>query len=525
MLSSQISRLLDDLKNLKNDSVQAPPNDVVTIGINELSKKAGVFYERIRYSMDYREEHTIRRSAVERILSRNLFFSPESKVAHVLIQELIRGGYLANHSVSESRVVEVEAIIDKFLSIDKVLNEKSLSTTATRKRLLSLAATEIEFFFFDNKIDELVVNTFFETVKDRLRFSKIIRKDHDRDAQIYLACRRSLLKNDNAALAYGLWLRYIPQWKNIHQTSDIAEIGQHFVGIDKNIERQLKDRLSWRLAYRIKNYGIYFSLIREIAVNFGAETEQIFADPKLLEKEVRHLLEDKYKNQNSKTRRSALRAVIYLFLTKMVLAFFVELPYDLVFFGGIHYMPLAVNVFFHPLLLLFITATIRPLGPANTKYILVGMQNLVYGKEIKTISIVGKSEGGVLSVIFLLLYGILFLISFGVIITVLQKLDFSVVSIALFLFFLTFVSYFGLRIRYVAKSWAVTAGEERTLSFLLSLFALPIVDAGRWMSSQFSTVNVFVFIMDFIIETPFKIALGVFDSFISFLKEKREEIH
>ena len=35
--------------------------------------------------------------------------------------------------------------------------------------------------------------------------------------------------------------------------------------------------------------------------------------------------------------------------------------------------------------------------------------------------------------------------------------------------------------------------------------------------------NILVFIMDFVIETPFKVVLSVFDSFISFLKEKREE--
>lgn len=32
-------------------------------------------------------------------------------------------------------------------------------------------------------------------------------------------------------------------------------------------------------------------------------------------------------------------------------------------------------------------------------------------------------------------------------------------------------------------------------------------------------------LMDFIIETPFKVLLNVFDSFLSFLKDKKEEMY
>ncbi len=524
MVSPYISQLVDSLKNLKKDDSTIGPNDT-TIGINEISKKAGVFYERIRYSIDYREEHTIRRSAIERILSRNLFFSGESKIALVLIQELIRAGYIENHSVLEQNVEAVQRIIDKFLFIEKVLNEKSLSTPRTEKRILSLTATEIELFFFSNTIDELVVTTFFETIKGHVQLSNIKISPEDREVQIYLACRRGLLKNDAGALAYALWLRYIPQWKELNTTNDVVDIAHHFVGIDRTIERQIKNTLSWRLVYRMKNYDIYFSLIREIAIQYGVDTGRVMNDPELLEKEIRRILEEKYKKQNAKTRKSAARAVLYVFCTKMILAFFLELPYDLLVFHAVHYFSLAVNLIFHPLLLLLITSMIRPVGDANTKTIIAGINALVQDKEIKRIRIMGQNDAGLLSAVFLFLYGFIFLFSFGIIVSILQKLGFSVVSILLFTFFLTFVSYFGLRIRYIAKSWTVTVERESSLSFLFNLFALPIIEVGRWFSQTFSSINVFVFIMDFIIETPFKIALEVFDSFVSFLKDKREEIH
>ena len=67
--------------------------------------------------------------------------------------------------------------------------------------------------------------------------------------------------------------------------------------------------------------------------------------------------------------------------------------------------------------------------------------------------------------------------------------------------------------------------KENPLVFLINLFTLPFLRVGHWMSEKFSKINVFVFILDFIIEAPFKIFLEVIEDWIAFLKEKREEIY
>ena len=117
MVSPQIARLLESLKQTA-DKDDIANKDEFYVKVNELAKKAGMFYEKIRYLIDYKEEHTIRRNAIQRILKRNLFFKTEGKVAQLLIHELIRGGYLESGSFSENRISYVQGIIDKFLSID-----------------------------------------------------------------------------------------------------------------------------------------------------------------------------------------------------------------------------------------------------------------------------------------------------------------------------------------------------------------------------------------------------------------------
>ena len=108
---------------------------------------------------------------------------------------------------------------------------------------------------------------------------------------------------------------------------------------------------------------------------------------------------------------------------------------------------------------------------------------------------------------------------------VLDALHFNIVSVALFVFFLTLVSYFGFRIRYNARKWKVNTDDEGVISLLWGFFTLPIVRTGRWLSQRFSSINIFVFFMDFILETPFKMILGTFDAFISYLREKREDLY
>lgn len=525
MISAQIEKLLGRIKAPKDDPTAN--SDEPTITINEIVKKAGVFYEKIRYSVDYKEEHTIRRSAIERILNRNLFFGENKNVALFLIQELIRGGYIENNTVKERKVIEVQNIINRYLALFKfVQNNGEKEVIFLKKKILSLAASEIEIYFFDNRIESAVMESYYETVKKQVNLSKITYvTDEDKDIQLYIACRRSIYKNDDQTITYQLWNRFVPDWTKVKDSNEIERVANVFYQVNSKIEKSLVDQFSWYILPKLKNLGIYFSVIKELFDKYGVEAERMINEPGLLKEHVESILEAKYKKVNEKTRKSAFRAIIYIFITKMILAFSVELPFDIFILGQIAYLSLAINVVFHPTLLFFITSTIKPLKSDNTVRVLNGIESIVYDKGLPMIHIKPRKDKNLLYTVLILIYTVIFLVCFGAIIWALRSLDFSVVSIFLFIMFLTLVSYFGLRIRYTAKDWLVSAGEEKTRSFLWGLLTLPIVEAGKWLNNKFATINIFVFILDFIIETPFKLVLEILDSFVSFLKEKKEQIN
>ena len=96
---------------------------------------------------------------------------------------------------------------------------------------------------------------------------------------------------------------------------------------------------------------------------------------------------------------------------------------------------------------------------------------------------------------------------------------------ALFIVFLTLVSFFGLRVRQLAKDLVVLDRRDNLLSVTIDFFSIPIVRAGRWLSVNFSKINVFVFVLDVIIEAPFKLIVDLFEDWFAYMREKREEIY
>lgn len=74
------------------------------------------------------------------------------------------------------------------------------------------------------------------------------------------------------------------------------------------------------------------------------------------------------------------------------------------------------------------------------------------------------------------------------------------------------------------KELLVIEKKENLISFLIDLFYMPIIMAGKWLSGNFSKVNVFIFIFDFIIEAPFKILVDIAEEWTKYVKERKDNV-
>ena len=110
------------------------------------------------------------------------------------------------------------------------------------------------------------------------------------------------------------------------------------------------------------------------------------------------------------------------------------------------------------------------------------------------------------------------------IIWVLGKAHFNWVSITIFMFFLAFVSFFSIIVTKDVKDLIIVERRESLIGFLIDLFYMPIIAAGKWLSSNVSKVNVFVFLFDFVIEAPFKILVEIAEDWTRYVKERKDNM-
>ncbi len=491
-----------------------------SVEAHELTTKTGTFYEKLRYALDYKDEHLIRHHALVRILRR--YITPEvldEKPGITFMRELVHGGYIPNHSVPESLAYDIERILRKHIILRKILTERGPKGIAVKDRVVEIAAGEISMLLFPTHEEESVVESFYNRAKLKIQFRDIGLPQEDIDVAMYLACRETLLTEDQLRLRVALWRRFIPEWSDMEMNEDNISRYIHALMVS---DAAIEDGLHTRIAARLRNEGIAYSVILSILKKYREGASNVFNDTTLLEKEITAFCDKAYTREYNRVKRSGIRAVIYLLITKITLTFAVELPYERFILGALHYPALITNSIFHPVALLVMTQTIKKPDAKNTLKIIAEVKDVLAG-TIRRGVVVPGSEGGALTFVLSFLYVFLFVFTLGSVISTLEALSFNPISIGLFLFFLTFVSYFGIRLRYVAARWKIADEGGGTLRLLLNLLLLPLVRAGRWLSRKFSRINIFVFILDFIIETPFKRLLGTLDAFFAFLREKEDE--
>ncbi len=122
-------------------------------------------------------------------------------------------------------------------------------------------------------------------------------------------------------------------------------------------------------------------------------------------------------------------------------------------------------------------------------------------------------------------YLLTFVITFGLIILGLQKLNFGILSIIIFLIFISLISFAGVKIRERSRELEVIEKKESFLMIFIDFFSLPIIRVGKWLSSQWAKYNIIIVLINFLIDLPFQSFVEFLEQWRAFLKEKKEEIH
>ncbi len=505
---------------------QTPGEELLEVSAPASS--AATVYEKIRNTFDYQEDHLLRRNAILRIMKRYAGAERDlSTHAPDLLRELVWAKYLPNKVIPLTFSAVIAQTIEKY--------EVLLASAAERpgkeredlyRWIFDVLATEIDQLLVPATHEEALASFMYDALKKRMDWDPALTvSDEEKDLRLYTAVHRVLLKSNPGILRFRLLTLYYPDWQ--HASSErVQEVASQLERIVRTIESDITHPLSDRIMRLIRRKAGLFRVLADVLQ--GAKSDAaLFHDPAALDRAVAKALEKRVADFRVRLRRTVIRSVLFLFLTKMLLALIIELPYDLFLHGGedTPLYPLFVNIFFHPLFLAAIGLLVTLPGESNAADYAAAARALAVGADHPLLHTRMKAHKRTSwTTAFGVLYSLLFLAVYGAIGYVLHVLGFHGLSIALFLFFLSLVTFFGIRIRMSVRDIVLSDARAGFFGSFFDVLFLPIVRAGSWLSTKVSKINVFIYFFDFIVEAPLKVAIEFIEGWLAFVREKKEEI-
>lgn len=488
--------------------------------VNPFVSKVASAYEKLRNAMEYREDEVILRSTIERILRRRLLLGGTAKTtAEPLVRELIWARYLPDNSVPESAVSRVEETINLYLDLRlKVLEKHKIKLGEINEWTYQLMSSALEHIVNPNTERQVVGNFMYQVMKDDVTI--IDDKEQTRDAQVYLAVRRAFARDDLAFLRFHLFQLYFGELS----TQSLDHIVSSFKEGVKEIEAQLSYPRKDRIYTYVKKRAAVFFILEDILRAHTGSLREVLSDEERVSRAVENECNIRYKSISRKVRTAIIRSFVFILTTKVIFAFGIEGTYERVVYGSIQWASLAINTTMPPLLMILVSLFIRTPGEENTRKITTYIKQLLYddsprlGDQLVLKKLADKPSG-----IFTTLWLSAFLISFGAILYTLYLLHFSAVSMGIFLFFVTIVSFLAYRISMLAHLYSVGEKQNLLTPFIDFLF-VPIIRVGRKLTQSISQINIFLFLFDFLIETPFKVFFAFVEQWFKFLHEKTEDL-
>jgi hypothetical protein len=518
-------RKVSQILHAVNPPQRGLPPEEMRITVHAAVTRISVLYEKLRNAVDYREEHLLRKGAIVRILTRQLVLDVDPiNIAQNLIRELIGARYLPNAMLPESAIDDAASVIRKYQAIERA----AFGGERHKRWVLGIVATELEELLVDPQREKALVTFLYERLANVIRVHGVEIEDTDRRLEIYIACYRTLLKADDEQIAYKYLRAYLQDWMVPDAWVETPEaVAERLVALEPYIRGQIVSPLTQRFVRAVRPWAVSLLMLTD-ALDAEKEKEkkgELLSSVDETRAAVANAAEKRQKRANVKLRRGTVRAMVYLFITKIVFALAIEVPIEWYIYQAVATTPLIINISLPPVIMFFVGVFIRRPDSSNRLRIVEYVDTLLSPGGIAPFDIrLPRQRRGVSRGIFGLLYFAMFLVTFGAIGYVLWRIHFSFAAIAIFFLFLCLVSFFGYRLRQTSREIIVIQQKERLSTAIADFFMLPILRAGRWLSTSISKINVFTFILDLLFEAPLKIFLGALEESLKFIKEKKDEL-
>jgi hypothetical protein len=398
-----------------------------------------------------------------------------------------------------------------------------MSKFDAQKIAIGWMASEIDGVLFSRKRQELLIDYTYFCLKDNLKFSCEPSEVNKSVVQLKLAIFSLLFKPDYAYAQYWLVKKLFPSFENFsHQ--DAVDIGEHFDNIIKHIDDYLKNPYGKNYLNYTKKYIAPFIIIKEIS-NYQKDLSPVVHSPEKLRTWMMETYDNLIRKNRSRVWTATIRALIFIFLTKISLAFLIEMPYDQYLRGSIDYLPLMVNILMPPILMFLAGLSVKTPPPRNREVVSRAIDNIIVYQKIDTKPyFIGLTKKSALEKFFNVLYFIFNLAIVAGVVYFLRRVGFNVVSIGLFFIFVSAVSFFAFRIRNIATELVMKISRENLIVSVVEFVFLPFILIGKYLSAAITKSNPFTITLDYLIEAPLKSIIKISNSWLRFIRQKKDDI-
>mgnify|MGYP001564315534 FL=1 len=537
-LSNETKKLIRKYKFWQQSEL--PKQGVSTIHVDEVALRVAAFYEQIRTIVDWKEEHLMRRAAVIRKLKRRFLdlelnnFSEIEGVGESLVLELIRGGHFPNDKIEESKIVDVQKIINKYIFILKNSpeNKKGKAGLQFYTKLLEIAACEIEECLAPSIKEMALIDFMFSMIQERIKidesiYEKNLLKKEDKDIQIYIAVQQALFKLDRPMLSYNLIKYKYPEWPKANEDL-LFKISQNAFKIWNKIEQDLACPVAKKFYTICEKYDTPYLLLGDILSQKNPqEDEKEIKDPALLEQLIRNAYKKRLASLKTRISRAAIYSTVSIFLTKIISLVVLEVFLSKLLTGHFNSITLVFDILIPTTLMFALVATVKIPSDKNLNLVIIEIMKIVYKKEsADTYEIkIHKKRGVATRSLISLVYVLSAFLSFGFIYLVFKFFKFPITSIVINIIFIALILFAGSAVRKRAEELTIEDEREGFLSFMSDVFFLPIAGMGRWMSNKWKKYNAVAAFFNALIDMPFSVFVEFLERWRYFIKERKEELH
>lgn len=488
---------------------------------------AALIYEKIRVAMEYQEDHLIFKNAIARILRRRYTLVPGIKSETLtadLMRELSWANYVNPETLDKDIWSKIGIIVERYLAILNNLSCGIYSKLDLQKKIIDWMACEIEEYIKPKEENEILINYASSILEKNLIPNSPKVTPEDNDILVKITVYNLLFKPDLALVEYYLINKVYPDFRKF-TSLEAKKFGMSFEPYYNKIGRYLNHPLRAYYVRHVKKFIPPFMVLRATLSSGNFLSENVLQAPGALESETMETYRAMISSARAKVFRGTIRALIFILITKITLAFIVEVPYDRYFTGGIHYLSLFVNILTPPILMFIAGTFIKSPPPKNAKFVAEAVSRILYEDIVgeKKFNLIPKRNNRSFAM-FNLFYGLLNLAILAGVIWLLLVLDFNLVSIILFFFFISIVSFFSFRIRNIALELAMQRASDDAITSTIEVLFLPFIKIGKYISSKFALFNPTMMLVDFLIEAPLKTIIRILNYWRRFVNAKKEEM-